>query len=383
MEVLPIFQPKLEPGVKLERTTTPTREPTHAARAKSNNLRLRVQVKPETTKTEPDIKTDPAPEYRPKRKFDGVEMPVLRPAWRRAWEASLAQEREQREFERRAARRRMALPTPDTSSRPSTPEVDLGGPPRKYVVISGVRLPVSPMLDTMFYWIHERHQLFLRRFQGLPPPWTDDVILRKHRFTNVSRTYDRATQFLIRKVINVGDQDHKELFFRLVLFRLFNRISTYEYLEEYCGPLTIENFDIEEWTDALSDLQESKSALYTGAYQINWPNLGAETANKPSHQKHFILIKHMLRKGLPRKIRACKTLKAAFELIREYPSFGNFTSYQYVLNHSSRACVNLAYLSSDLHSTSTCYRKSITTRIPGLRLDLAPRTVCSRCSGPA
>ncbi|KAG9123150.1 hypothetical protein FRC07_000180 [Ceratobasidium sp. 392] len=259
-------------------------------------------------------------------------MPPVRPAWRRAWEAFLAQEREQQERERARAARRTALPTPEPSSRPATPEVDLGHAPRRHVVISGVRLPVSPMLDTMFYWIHERHQLFMRRFQGLPPPWTDDIILQRHRFTNVSRTYDRATQFLIRRVINIGDQNHEELFFRVVLFRLFNRISTYEYLEEHCGPLTIANFNVKQWTRALLDLQDSKTPLYTAAYQINWPNFGAETANKPSHQKHFILIKHMLRDNLPNKIRACKTLKRAFELIREYPSFGNFTSYQLALD---------------------------------------------------
>ncbi|KAG9088769.1 hypothetical protein FS749_001914 [Ceratobasidium sp. UAMH 11750] len=336
---LPTFRPKEESEVKPRLSEPRIPEPTQDPRVEPHNLGLRVQSKPTTTKSEPDTKPEPKakieptpePPRRPKRKFDCVEIPPLRPTWRRAWEASLAEERELRERERRDARR-IGLPTPEPSSRPATPEVDLGPAPRKHVVISGVRLPVSPMLDTMFYWIHERHQLFMRRFQGLPPPWTDDVILQRHRFTNVSRTYDRATQFLIRRIINVGDQDHEELFFRVVLFRLFNRISTYEYLEEHCGPLTIANFRIKEWTRALLKLQGSKTALYTAAYQINWPNFGAETANKPSHQKHFILIKHMLQDKLPSKIRGCKTLKRAFEIIREYPSFGNFTSYQLALD---------------------------------------------------
>lgn len=188
------------------------------------------------------------------------------------------------------------------------------------------------MLDTMFYWIHERHQLFLRRLQGLPPPWTRDVILQRYRFTNVSRTYDRATQFLIRNVINVGDQNHNELFFRTLLFRLFNRISTYEYLEEECGPITIANFHVKRWSKCLRLLQESGASLYTSAYQINWPNFGAETENKPSCEKHFILIEHMLRDGMPAKIRGFRTLREAFDCIREYSSFGGFTSYQLALD---------------------------------------------------
>ncbi|KDN48104.1 hypothetical protein RSAG8_03120, partial [Rhizoctonia solani AG-8 WAC10335] len=248
----------------------------------------------------------------------------MRPSLRRAWERELARERARHRIQLRLVHRTPLL-TPPTSSRSPSPE--LGS-----VVIAGVRLPVSPMLDTMFYWIHERHELFLRRLQGHPPPWTEDAILRNHRFTNVSRTYDRATQFLINRVINVGDQSHQELFFRTVLFRLFNRISTYEYLERRCGPLTIANFNIPRWSSALTKLQNEGNSLYTGAYQINWPNFGAETANKPSHEKHFILIKHMLDDGLPGKIRGYTRLRDAFESILVYPSCGQFISYQFALD---------------------------------------------------
>ena len=317
----------LDPDVKFNPRLPSFQQQTPPA---SEHDSLKIRIKRESTKRELKPKLDPTPAHRVKRRFDCVEMPLLRPAWRRAWEMSLARERAQRQHARRLDRRG-ALPTPEASSRPSSPDLpaDLAQT-RTFVTISGVRLPVSPMLDTMFYWIHERHQLFLRRLQGLPPPWTDDVILQNHRFTNVSRTYDRATQFLIRNVINVGDQSHNELFFRTLLFRLFNRISTYEHLEEECGPITIANFNIERWSRSLQDLRESRTSLYTGAYQINWPDFGAETEDKPSYEKHLILIKHMLHDGMPEKIRAFRSLRAAFECIREYPSFGGFTSYQYV-----------------------------------------------------
>ncbi|CAE6443536.1 unnamed protein product [Rhizoctonia solani] len=266
----------------------------------------------------------PLPTRPVRRRLDCVEIPPMRPALRRAWERELARDRERHRNQLRLVYRTPLL-TPPTSSRSPSPE--LGS-----AVIAGVPLPVSLMLDTMFYWIHERHELFLRRFEGHPPPWTEDDILRNHRFTNVSRTYDRATQFLINRVINVGDQAHEELFFRTVLFRLFNRISTYEYLERRCGPLTIANFDIPRWSAALSKLQSKGNSLYTGAYQVNWPNFGAETANKPSHEKHFILIKHMLDDRLPDKVKRCTRLKAAFESILAYPSCGQFISYQLALD---------------------------------------------------
>ncbi|CAE6405127.1 unnamed protein product [Rhizoctonia solani] len=259
-----------------------------------------------------------------RRRLDCVEIPPMRPSLRKAWERELARERERSRVQLRLVRRAPLL-TPPASSRSPTPGTN-------FVVIAGVRLPVSPMLDTMFEWIHQRHELFLRRLEGHPPPWTEDPILRNHRFTNVSRTYDRATQFLINRVVNVGDQTHEELFFRTVLFRMFNRISTYEYLERRCGPLTIANFNIPRWSGALTRLQNEGNSLYTGAYQINWPNFGAETANKPSHEKHFILIKHMLDDGLPEKMRKYTRLHDAFESILVYPSCGQFISYQLALD---------------------------------------------------
>ncbi|KAJ1308472.1 hypothetical protein OPQ81_004176 [Rhizoctonia solani] len=124
----------------------------------------------------------------------------------------------------------------------------------------------------------------------------------------------------------------RSFFFRTVLFRLFNRISTYEYLERRCGPLTVANFNIPTWSAALTKLQNKGNSLYTGAYQINWPNFGPETANKPSHEKHFILIKHMLDDGLPRKMTKYTRLRAAFESILAYPSCGQFISYQLALD---------------------------------------------------
>jgi hypothetical protein len=296
-------------------------------------ITLKIDLKVDAVEDElkPELEDDVPVRTRPiRRRLDCIEIPPMQPIWRRAWERALAREREQRGPERRLIHRTSLL-SPPTSRSPS-PKPGLAQP-RKFVVIAGVRLPVSPMLDTMFYWIHERHELFLRRLQGQPPPWTDDVILRHHRFTNVSRTYDRATQFLIRNVINVGDQDHEELVFRTILFRLFNRISTYEYLQRHCGPLSVANFDIKKWSAALTRLQRTGARLYTGAYQVNWPNFGAETADKPSHEKHFILIKHMLRDGLPEKLRSYSRLKDAFNSIRLYPSCGQFISYQYVSNN--------------------------------------------------
>lgn len=47
-----------------------------------------------------------------------------------------------------------------------------------------------------WYWINERHNIYLRRAAGQPKPWTHDPILRNYKFTNAFRQLDRGTVWL-------------------------------------------------------------------------------------------------------------------------------------------------------------------------------------------
>src|SRR5438093_7995452 len=82
---------------------------------------------------------------------------------------------------------------------------------------------------------HLRQQIFFKRVVGQAPPWTDDPILHEHRFTNVYRAADRVSQYLIRHVLYEGSQQPEEIFFRALLFKLFNRIDTWEALRDHVG----------------------------------------------------------------------------------------------------------------------------------------------------
>ena len=66
-------------------------------------------------------------------------------------------------------------------------------------------------------------------------PWTEDPILRRYKFTNAYRASDRVSQYLIRNVIYAGDQNPRELFLRILIFKLFNRIETWERLVAAVG----------------------------------------------------------------------------------------------------------------------------------------------------
>lgn len=70
-----------------------------------------------------------------------------------------------------------------------------------------------------------RQAVFFRRLNGSFPV-TTDPILEKFKFTNAYRILDRTTQYLVREVIMKGEQSSLELFFRILLFKLFNKIET-------------------------------------------------------------------------------------------------------------------------------------------------------------
>src|SRR5258706_2193424 len=93
----------------------------------------------------------------------------------------------------------------------------------------------TEVYDTFWRFAAERQEIFFRRFRGTPPPWTSDPILAKHKFTNAYRASDRISQYLIKNVIYRGDQSPEEVFFRCILFKIFNRQSTWELLETALG----------------------------------------------------------------------------------------------------------------------------------------------------
>lgn len=94
-------------------------------------------------------------------------------------------------------------------------------------------LKPTPVYDTYWRFAAERQRIFFRRLNGETAPWTDDAILRDFKFTNAYRASDRVSQYLIRNVIYREDlpRDADEVVFRVLLFKVFNRIETWELLD--------------------------------------------------------------------------------------------------------------------------------------------------------
>jgi hypothetical protein len=191
----------------------------------------------------------------------------------------------------------------------------------------------SPVFDTYWRFAAERQAVYDARIAGLRGPWTDDPILRSHRFTNCFRAADRVSQFVIRHVAWTGEQSAEEVVFRILLFKLFNKVSTWQLLERELGTLAWATFDESAYDRTLSRAFARGERLYSAAYVIPPPRLGAER----KHTNHLRLLASMMRAEVPRRLAASSGLQEAFEVLRAFPAMGDFLAYQFVidLNYSS------------------------------------------------
>ncbi|EPS94550.1 hypothetical protein FOMPIDRAFT_1033300 [Fomitopsis schrenkii] len=188
-------------------------------------------------------------------------------------------------------------------------------------------LPVSPVLDTLFYFMSERHQVFLRRTEGDERPWTEDATLGRYPFTNVFRVYDRTTQYILRHVIGEGSQDLTESCFRVILFRMFNKIETWKYLQKQVGEITWDSFDVYTYEQVLTAVE---GPLYGFAYICPAPtNIGG---GKINCARHLRLVQLLMEENLPKQLQRCRYLKDAHGWLRLFPSMGDFTALQLALD---------------------------------------------------
>lgn len=197
-----------------------------------------------------------------------------------------------------------------------------------------IRLPGKRVLKTTSvfdsYWrfATERQEMFMRRVSGSTPPWTEDPILSGHRFTNTYRASDRVSQYLIRHVVYEGSQKAEEVFFRTILFKLFNKIETWESLRSKLGELSWREFSFDAYANVLDRLLEAGERVYSAAYIMPSPAFGSPR----KHRNHLRLVEHMMADGAPRKLAKVGSLRGAFDLLRSYPSLGEFLAFQFAID---------------------------------------------------
>jgi len=194
--------------------------------------------------------------------------------------------------------------------------------------------PAKPtaVFDTYWKFAAERQSIFFKRVRDEAGPWTSDPIFRKHKFTNVYRITDRVSQYLVSKVIynSKFSSSNAEVFFRIILFKLFNKIETWEMLLSAFGELSYASFNVQAYDKVLLKRMSSGVPIYSAAYIM--ASGKSYFGHEKKHTNHLFLIKKMMEEKVYHQLEECANMQRAFELLKSYPSIGDFLAYQYVVD---------------------------------------------------
>lgn len=189
--------------------------------------------------------------------------------------------------------------------------------------------------DLYWYFAYERQNIFWKKLNGEHTPFTKDKILQTYKFCNAYRVNDRVSQYLLKNVIYNGKEYTKEdMIFRIILFKLFNKESTWELLLNNFDDITLKTFDIKKYSNILENAISNGIKIYNDAY-INCATKAFGFERK--HDNHLALLDKIFNIDKAHiKILNAKTMEKAFNIIKSYPLIGNFMAYQLVtdINYS-------------------------------------------------
>jgi len=181
--------------------------------------------------------------------------------------------------------------------------------------------------DIFWYFASERQNIWYKKLNGEKAPYTEDKILQEYKFCNAYRVLDRVSQYMLKNVIyNRKEYSDKDMLFRIILFKIFNKEDTWQFLKEKLGDITLNNFSFEKYNELLNNMRELGMKIYNDAY--------ISCANKAygydlKHQNHLALIEDMFFKSnIYEKIKSTISMEEVFNILKSYPLIGDFMAYQ-------------------------------------------------------
>lgn len=182
---------------------------------------------------------------------------------------------------------------------------------------------IKKNLDLFFYWMNERHRIYLARESGKLWPWTKDKILQEYKFTNVYRNLDAVSKKL-HAMVDMTSKFHSVLFFKVCLFRMFNWPPTYNVMRHYSLDY---KWDTRKAKKVLHDAVKDKTLtkVFTGAYII--------TNNGIARSKIDVMCEavgsiYSYRKWAPKEIYDGHSIEHAVYTLCKFPMVGRFIAYE-------------------------------------------------------
>lgn len=192
-------------------------------------------------------------------------------------------------------------------------------------------LEMTSVYDIYWRFAANRQEVFFSRMMSKSFPWTDDKIIQKYKFTNAYRASDRVSQYLIKNVIyNKESYTPEDYCFRILFFKLFNKIETWEYIERNLGEITYSSYNFELYNKLLTQKIESDERIYSAAYIM--PSGKSCFGFDKKHKNNLRLLEYMMNTGLSKKISMAKNLQELYKILLNYPTLGPFLAFQFAID---------------------------------------------------
>lgn len=192
-------------------------------------------------------------------------------------------------------------------------------------------LNATRIYDAYWEFAYKRQEVFYARFNGKPKPWSDDLILQKYKFTNAYRIADRVSQYLVKNIIYNGNHySEEDQVFRILLFKFFNRIETWQALENSFGEIKYSTYNRMHYEQVLGSLIEAQIRIYSAAYIV--PSGKSSFGYKEKYKNNLSLIELIMKEKFSIKIARMRSLKELYETLLSYPTIGKFLAFQYAID---------------------------------------------------
>ena len=197
-------------------------------------------------------------------------------------------------------------------------------------VISKLKKPTTSVAyPSYWHFAAKRQEAFFNRVKGMPGPWCDDEIISQYKFTNAYRASDRVSQYLIKHVLYDGEYNYPDTFLRLLLFKLFNKVETWQLLTQHFGNINLNTFNVERFDQVLEQAISSGERIYSAAYIM--PSGNQKKYGKiRKHKFHLQLIEHLIKNDFHHALADCPNMKSAYQMLLSIDSIGKFLAYQLV-----------------------------------------------------
>lgn len=201
-------------------------------------------------------------------------------------------------------------------------------------------IPNDDVFRYYFYFIQERMKIFWRKCEG-KRILTEDPIFREYKFTNVYRACDRISQYLLSHIIynSVKAYTPEDTLLRILIFKIFNKIETWKYIEQTYGEITTTHFDVKQISRLLSERQ-LYTPIFNNAYMMTGSHKRYDYLST-KHEKWLTMVKEeFLGERVIEKVLNAKSLEEVYTQLRECSFLGDFLAYQYAIDFNYSPYIN-------------------------------------------